>query len=190
MINLLIFVAHSLDEILKGAHPVASLIRHLATWVDRPPSDTPPLDPDNLPGDYDAALEAICEGPCPAPTGALPEDLAIALTPALWAMKEAADVHFEAHFNALLRPASWWRDNGANLLLATPGAPSPDMHDDAVLSLLLGHEHLPRFYEAASRIAYAVEHADLRRFSSEEAASYEQSTPLGWIRVRGGEDDE
>lgn len=92
-------VAHVLDTYLDSPHPVASMIRHAANHLDRAPDNTPPLDPNNLDGDFDQALAALCalvpDAVCGTARGVIDPALKTALTPILWALRDVAAVQLE-----------------------------------------------------------------------------------------------
>jgi hypothetical protein len=179
-------VAAKLDRLLALEHPLASIIHHAANLIDRPvPSDLDPIEPRDLPGD---ALEAICAGACGPSEGALPPDLAAALAPVLWAIKNGIDARYARDLAATFHDPEWWRAHGGYTLLATD---SPERWDSTNINdreYLLGLDRAP-LYGAAAQIAYAIEHTDWSPFIGRMNVRYELITPAGAIRVRDGGDD-
>jgi hypothetical protein len=180
-------VAHVLDTYLRGAHPVASMIRHAAKLLDRPVDDAKPLDPNALPGDFDDAVAAICalvsDTPCGVARGALDGELRAALTPVLWALRDVAAIQLERYADTTAGQPAFWQISGGNLLLLTLGASVPDIEAPEVREYLLAEVHAPRLFSAAARLAFAVEHADLNRFAGLMGSEFLVETPLGEIRV-------
>lgn len=178
--------AHVLDTYLQGPHPVAAMIRHASKFLDRPVDTTPPLDPQALAGDFDAALAAICalvpEEPCGPPRGYIDNELEVALTPVLWALHEVAAIQLERYTDITAGPSSFWQYNGGNLALLSVGSSVPAIERPEVRQYLLAENHAPRLYSAAARLAFAIEHADLTRFAGRNS-DFEVETPIGRVRV-------
>jgi hypothetical protein len=184
-------IAHPLDHALKQAHPVATMIRHAAVFLDRAPDDALPFDPKDLPGDFDDALDALCalnQGQCTGGEGQLDPELKEALAPIFWALHESALAVQEMFTNPDIRPHTWWQENGGQFVLPQLGVAGIDPSNEATLELLLGREHLARVYRAASQLAFAVEHANLKSFRGKMNVAYEITTPVGRIRIADGED--
>lgn len=177
-------VAAKLDRLLAARHPVAEVIRHAAALVDRPvPEDVHPFDPRLLPGDFDAALAAICKGPCGRTSGALPSDLRARLTPILWAIAAGLDARAARDPAASMHDAAWWQQFGANGVLITTSSQRYDVTDDADRNYLFGAERA-RLNGAAAQIAYAIEETDWAPYTGRTGVQFELVTPAGVIRVR------
>ncbi|HRE87695.1 MAG TPA: hypothetical protein PK095_01030, partial [Myxococcota bacterium] len=180
-------VAHVLDTYLSSPHPVASMIRHAAKLLDRPTDDTPPLDPNNLPGDFDQAIAALCalvpDAPCDTPRGLLDPALRTALTPILWAIRDVARIQLERDADTSAGTPTFWQIHGGNLLLISLRGQTPDLADPAVREYLLARDHAPRLYAAAARLAFAIEDANLARFANLAGNDFEVETPIGRIRI-------
>lgn len=180
-------VAHVLDTYLASPHPVASMIRHAARLLDHAPDDTPPLDPNDLPGDFDQAIAAICaltpDAECGTPRGLIAPELRTALTPILWAIRDVARIQLERDADTTAGTPDFWQIHGGNLLLISLRGQTPDLADPAVRTYLLAKDHAPRLYAAASRLAFAIEDADLARFANTAGNDFEAETPIGRIRI-------
>lgn len=180
-------VAHVLDDYLDSPHPVASMIRHAAKLLDRPTDNTPPLDPNDLPGDFDQAIAALCalvpDAPCGTARGVIDPALKTALTPILWALRDVAAVQLERDADTSAGPPDFWQTHGGNLLLISLRGSTPDLADPAVRDHLLATDHAPRLYAAAARLAFAIEDANLTRFANLAGNDFEVETPIGRVRI-------
>ena len=179
-------VAGSLDARLRGAHPVASMIRHSATMLDRAPDEAPPFDPRDLPGSYEDGLAAICElygSACLAADGWMPPDLAQAITPLVWAMHEAIVARQMRDANAAPRDPDWWAANGGNSQIISTSRELYDRTNTLDRAYLAGADR-GRLYRAASQVAYAVEDVDWTQFAGRLDIFYDRPTPAGWVRIR------
>gem|GEM_PF-1212612 len=176
----------TIDQLMKGKHAVAGVIRHLATKLDSPPDGARPFDTRNLPGDGERAIDAICEefgSACFGRQGNIPDDLLEAITPLLWSIHEAVKVRLAMDIEAAPVNPGWWTDYGSNLLLLTNGNQRPDPTNPAQREYL-STEQRSKLYRAASQIAYAVQDIDWTPFVGRTDIQFDQQTPAGWIRVR------
>jgi hypothetical protein len=175
-------LAGVLGDYLDTAHPVAGMIRHLATVLDRPADDASPFGVDT---GFDDALAQLCTNvgsACDAPQGTLPPELATALAPLLWAIDEgiAARLAMDASPGGA---AQYWRDNGGNMIFLQNGAvPSLGTRENRAYMLGLGTRE--RLYRAAAQIAFAIEDVDWTAFAGMQGIDYRLETNAGLILVR------
>jgi len=184
-------IAGALDKYLQLPHPVAGMIRHTATYLDRGPDDERPFDARRLPGTSADAINAICEAfgsACFGAMGEIPADLGEAIAPLLWAMHEGITVRLSIDAEAAPLDPDWWTEDGGNNLIISNRS-GPDFSDSMQRPYLLGQSRA-KLYRAASQIAYAVEHIDWAPFVGRTGVQFDQRTPAGWIRIRDGSDDE
>lgn len=175
-------LAGVLSDYLVTPHPVAGMIRHVATILDRPPDDATPFGPHT---GFDDALAQLCAhvgSPCDAPQGTLPAELATALAPVLWAIDEG----IAARLAMDVSPggnAQYWRDNGGNMIHLQFG-PVPSLGDEGVRAYMLGLGTRERLYRAAAQIAFAIEDVDWTAFAGMQGVDYRLETNAGAIIVR------
>lgn len=175
-------LAGVLGDYLGAPHPVAGMIRHLATVLDRPPDDEAPF---GVETGFDDALAQLCMNvgsACDDPQGELPPELATALAPLLWAIDEG----IAARLAMDVSPggdAQYWRDNGGNMIHLQNGA-VPSLGDQGVRTYMLGLGTRDRLYRAAAQIAFAIEDVDWTSFAGMRGVDYRLETNAGSILVR------
>ena len=175
-------LAGVLGDYLVTPHPVAGMIRHLASTLDRPPDDATPFGPET---GFDDALAQLCAtvgSSCDAPEGELPPDLATALAPLLWAIDEGIATRLAMDVSPG-GSAQYWRDNGGNMILLQNG-PVPGLGDENVRAYMLGLGTRERLYRAAAQIAFAIEDVDWMAFAGMRGVDYRLETNAGLIVVR------
>lgn len=131
---------------------------------------------------FEAALAAICEGPCGAPRGTIDDDLAEALTPILWALRDVIEARKARDDSG--RGADWWTDRGGAGLFDDGQRPNPAYEPDRRY-LAEGRASL---YATSIALARAVESTDWARFEGRDEV-FDLETPRGAISVRGATSD-
>jgi len=172
--------AGAFDRLYHQRHPVAHAIRHAANLLDRPmAAEVEP--PGAIP--FAEGLAALCAATgCGEPSGELPPDLAYTLSPILGAIAEGIEARRQMDGASERDPADWW-ERGGNYNL---GGSAPDPKHAPDQAYLLGHEGRRRLYEAAAKIAFAVEEAAWERYRGREGIRWDLRTDAGWIRIRDG----
>ncbi len=177
--------AEVFDAIGASAHPVASAIVRAAALAGEPvevlPFEAVAIEP---------ALAAVCERTdCGEAKGALPDDLAAAMAPVLWAIADGLEARGErdASQDDGGRGAEWWRRYPGNGLIFDPDAEGYDPARAVDRAYLVGGR--ARLYGAAARIAYAVESVDWSPFVGRMSIRFDLETAAGVIRVRDGAPD-
>ncbi|MBI1888907.1 MAG: hypothetical protein HYS15_03190 [Candidatus Spechtbacteria bacterium] len=183
------FAAGALDFYMKGKHPAASIIRHSSRLLDYVLDEEKPIDSNNLPGDFDQALKALCEyaSGCQEESGEIPSELKKSLTPLLWTIIEGLKARAEMDKEAWSHDANWWNRYGGNFILADFGnnAPDPLLSDRGYFaSIARGN-----LYRAASQIAFAIEDIDWSPFVGQKGVRYDLSTGAGWFHIYDGSSD-
>ncbi len=116
--------------------------------------------------------------------GDLPEDLADALVPVLYAMERVAEARDAMEASAPSEPNKLIKFGHAGVLLDTKTA-HPDVTDAAALDWVLDPSSGPRsLYDPALVLAFAIEHADLARFEGTDAI-LDVDSYIGRIIVAG-----
>jgi hypothetical protein len=172
-----------LDRAAVSATPVHDASR-AAAWIAGSRSELGAIDAP--PGDFAAALLALCAGPCTT-EGELDPELADALAPILWASLDAIAAQRALVADAP-RGAEWWHRHGGAGLLAAFDGDEGYAPDDAADRAFLERDRGP-LTDAAAALALAVETAALARFAGRDLPTYRAETPWGEIRVWGSADD-
>jgi hypothetical protein len=175
-------IAGVLGEYLNVDHPVAGMIRHLASTIDRPPDDELPFGPGT---GFDDALAQLCAtvgSSCDDATGELPPALGEALAPLVWALDEGVTARLAMDGSEGGNP-EYWRDNGGNMTLLQNG-PAPDPGNEGVRAYMLGLGTRERLYRASAQIAFAIEDVDWSRFEGMRDVEFQLQTNAGLVVVR------
>ncbi len=183
--------AGALDEVARGRHPVAAMIRRSARDLDRaldgPPVLAAPVA--NSPqGALAVAIGAACEAagqPFEAPTSqlaGLPDALARDLTPVFVAMADALAAHRVMAAEAPILTARAWVEEGGMGIL--PIASLTFLSKPKVREHLEGRTTLPPLFLGAARVAYAIESVDWSRYRGLAGVTLDLATPIGRVVVR------
>ncbi len=177
----------TLDRIMQGAHPVASMIRHAAILAERW-EEAPPLNPLAV-GSFEQELQraSIVASPDYVVEHIdLPLELKEALAPVLAAIADGLEAHRAMVQSQSVRSGPAWAIDGG--IGTSVSGVFTQLLNEAAVEYLLGKEARPALNLAAARIAWAIEHTDWSAFEGMDAA-IDLATPLGWIRVRGPDID-
>ena len=186
--------AAALDDVARGGHPVAAMIRRSARDLDRALDGPPVLRPIAAPSDESAqaglahAIGAACEAagqPWDAPVAALaalPDALARDLTPIFVAMADALAAHRAMVADApILTPRAWVEEGGMGMV---PIAGLAYLSKPKLLEHLEGRATLPALFLGAARVAYAIESVDWSRYRGLTGVTLDLATPIGRILIR------
>lgn len=130
---------------------------------------------------FEEALHALCEA-CDVPP--LEDDLAAALTPVLWALRDVVEARRLRDVDSAPRGPDWWAANGGSGLFDDGERPNPAYPDDR---RYLGEGRGP-LYATAIALAKVIEEVSWSSFAGRDA-DFTVDTALGRIAVRGAEDD-
>ena len=179
-------------DALQGSMAVSRMIRHAARTLGEPSWRSNAAARTS----FEEARSAICArfpdsiSACGSEQGALPDDLRAALGPLLWAIHDGIAIRQERDARLVApRTADWWQANGGHSLVAS-------VDDTAVFNAGVSSdrqylsEDRGKLYGAAAHISEEIEKVDWVSFEGRMGIQYDYQTPAGWIRVRGGGEDQ
>lgn len=182
--------AAALDVIAAGAHPTAGAIRHAAKLIERF-KEGAPLDPSQQTGALKDAIQAACNviGKDFVPSKIdLPEALQNDLTPVFFAMANALKAHQDMLKSAEAgSPEEWFMKGNPGVLVLGETMP---VTDAKVMDYLLGKGVRDELNLAAAQLAFAIESVDWSQWRNKTGINMKLSTPLGWIWIADGSDQE
>lgn len=175
--------AGALDDLARGPHPIAAMIRRAAADLDRV-ADGPPMIDTTI--DLATAIRAACSAAgttCDAgDLSAIPPDLQRDLAPIVSALGDAARARAALVADApVLTARAWVEEAGFGMV---PSTALTYLQRGPVRAHLEGRDTLPALFLAAARVAFAIEAVDWVTHRDEHV-DFELATPLGRIVLRG-----